>query len=281
MASDRSRLVALTEATIDDLARGFHLPEGARSARLLLRPVARGFAARVAGFDDDVADHGLAAGARREIPAFARSLTTVGRELVPASGPLLAVANHPGVTDALGLMLTLESRPDLKVTALDRPFLRALPGVAPRLIWVDPSHPSGALRLAREHLRQGGAVLTFPAGTIEPDPMVTEGAAASLDRWARSLDLLVRHVAGLRVLPLAVGGVLSGRALRTPLVRRARTRADQEWLAATLQVIFRRFHDTDVRILVGEPFVPDAAPTAEVVDRMQILLERLTRETGR
>lgn len=82
-----------------------------------------------------MAEHGLAAGARREIPTFARSLTTVGRELIPAAGPVLAVANHPGVIDALSLMLALEARHDLKVVALDRPFLRALPGVAARLIW--------------------------------------------------------------------------------------------------------------------------------------------------
>lgn len=280
MSSDRSRLEALTEATIDDLARGFHLPERARLTRLLLRPASHGFAVRIAAFDDEVAEHGLAAGARREIPTFARSLTTVGRELIPAAGPVLAVANHPGVIDALSLMLALEARPDLKVVALDRPFLRALPGVAARLIWVDVDRPSGALRSAREHLRHGGAVLTFPAGTIEPDPMVTDGALASLERWARSTDLLVRHVADLRVVPLAVGGVLSVRALRTPLVRRARTRADREWLAATLQVIFRRFHDTDVRILVGEPFVPDADPTAELIARMRTLLNRLAAETA-
>lgn len=277
MASDQIRLQALTEATIDDLARGLHLPEQAPATRLLLRAAAHSFAVRVAAFDDEVADRGLAAGARREIPTFARSVTTIGRELIPASGPLLAVANHPGVTDALSLMLTLETRPDLKVVALDRPFLRALPGVADRLIWVDVDRPSGALRLAREHLRRGGAVLTFPAGTIEPDPLVADGAAASVERWARSTDLLVRHVAGLRVVPLAVGGVLSARALRTPLVRAARTRADREWLAATLQVIFRRFHDTDVRVLVGEPFVPDVDPTAELVTRMQLLIGQLSR----
>lgn len=277
MSSDRSRLEALTEATIDDLARGFHLPEHIRATRLLLRPAARGFAVRIAAFDDEVAGRGLAAGARREIPTFARSLTTVGRELIPPSGPLLAAANHPGVIDALSLMLTLESRPDLKVVALDRPFLRALPGVAARLIWVEADRPAGALRLARAHLREGGAVLTFPAGTIEPDPMVADGAAASLNRWARSTDLLVRQVSGLRVLPLAVGGVLSARALRTPLVRAARTRADREWLAATLQVIFRRFHDTDVRVLVGEPFVPKVDPTAELVTRMRVLLGQLSR----
>lgn len=279
MPAELTRLDALTQATVDDLAAGFHLPERSAAIRRLLRPAAWRFAARVAAFDDLVAAHGLAAGARAEVPTFARSLTTVGRELIPATGPVLAAANHPGVIDALGLMLTLEARPDLKVVALDRPFLRALPGVSARLIWVDPEHPLATLRPAREHLRSGGALLTFPAGTIEPDPMVTDGAIASLQRWSRSTDLLARGVPGLRLVPLAVGGVLSARALRTPLVRGAGARADQEWTAATLQVIFRRYHDTDVRILVGEPFVADAAPSAVLVSRMRMLLERLSAGT--
>ncbi|HMQ39083.1 MAG TPA: 1-acyl-sn-glycerol-3-phosphate acyltransferase [Micropruina sp.] len=276
MSPDRARVEALAEATIDDLARGFHLPERSRTTRALLRPAALRFAVRIAAFDDLVATRGMAAAARAEIPTFARSLTTVGRERVPATGPVLAVANHPGVIDALSLMLALESRADLKVVALDRAFLRALPGVSERLIWVEPGRPFGALRLAREHLLAGGALLTFPAGTIEPDPAVTDGAIASLYRWSRSCDLLVRHVAGLRVVPLAVGGVLSARALRTPFVRRAPTRADREWTAATLQVILRRYHDTDVRVLVGEPFTPGAEPTAELVGRMRVLLEDLS-----
>lgn len=276
MPPDRTRLEALTEATIDDLALGFHLPGRSRAVRLLLRPAAWRFAIRIAAFDDLVATAGLAAAARAEIPTFARSLTTLGRERIPVTGPVLAAANHPGVIDALSLMLALESRPDLKVIALDRAFLRALSGVSARLIWVEPGRPSGALRLAREHLLDGGALLTFPAGTIEPDPAVADGAVASLGRWSRSVDLLVRHVPGLRVVPLAVGGVLSARALRTPVVRRAPTRADREWTAATLQVIFRRYHDTDVRVLVGEPFTPGPEPTAELVERMRTLLESLS-----
>lgn len=277
MPTDRDRLDALTETTLDDLADGFHLSRRSPVARGLLRPAARRFGVRIAAFDDLVARRGLAAGARAEIPAFARSLTTLGRDLIPATGPVLAAANHPGVIDALCLTLALENRPDLKVVALNRPFLRALPGVAARLIWVDPEHPSATVRTARRHLMDGGALLTFPAGTIEPDPAVTDDAAESLRRWSRSADLLVRNIPGLQAVPLAVGGVLSARALRTPLVRRAATRADREWTAATLQVIFRRYHDTDVRVLVGQPFTPGPHPTAELVGRMRELLAGLAR----
>lgn len=281
MAPARSTVEALTEATIDDLAAGFHLRPDAIAVRTLLRPVAARFGHRIAAFDDRVALAGLAAGARSELPVFVRSLTIQGRELVPESGPLLVAANHPGVADALTLQLVLEARPEVKVVALDRPFLRALPAVASRLIWVDPQHPTATLRPARDHLRDGGALLSFPAGGIEPDPVVAPGAVDSLRRWSRSADVLARQVPGLVLLPVAVGGVLSARALRTWFVRRARTRADREWTAATLQVMLHRYHDTDVRVLVGEPFTPGPRPTAELVARVAPLLRSLTRGTPR
>ena len=277
MAPATGTIEALTSATLDDLAAGFHLRPDAVAVRVLMRPLARRFAARIAAFDERVARVGLAAGARSELPVFVRTLTTHGRDRVPSDGPLLIAANHPGVADALALQLALESRPDLKVVALDRPFLRALPGVASRLIWVDPAHPTGTLRPARAHLDAGGALLTFPAGGIEPDPVVASGAVESLHGWSRSTDLLTRQVPGLTLLPVAVGGVLSARALRTWFVRRARTRADREWTAATLQVMLHRYHDTHVRVLVGEPFRPGRRPTAELVARMRPLLDELAR----
>ena len=68
---DRADSTALTEATIDALARGFRLPESSPAARRLLRPLSRRFARRIGRFDDLVAVDGLAAGARTDKPAGA------------------------------------------------------------------------------------------------------------------------------------------------------------------------------------------------------------------
>lgn len=278
---DRADPTALTEATIDALARGFRLPESSPAARRLLRPLSRRFARRIGRFDDLVAVDGLAAGARTQIPTFVRSLTTVGRDLIPPSGPVLAVANHPGVIDGLALAVALEARADLRVLALDRAFLQVMPGLSSRLLLLRPGDGFDALRRAAEHLRTGGTLLTFPAGTIEPDPVVADGAVAALDDWARSADVLARRVPGVRLVPLAIGGVLSAAALRTGFVRRAPTRADREWRATTLQVLSRHYRDADVRILVGEPFEPGPEPTAELIVRMRTLLGDLAAASGR
>jgi len=275
MRADRSRLNTLTDAAMEDLAHGFHVPAEAAMLRRLLRTPAGRVAHSVVEFDDLVDTHGLVAGARWVMVRFAQALLTVGRETVPPEGPLLAVANHPGVTDAMALIIALEARPDLKLLALDRTLLRALPAVASRLIWVDPRHPASAVRPARDHLRAGGALLTFPAGTIEPDPMVRSGAVASLHRWSRSTDLLARHVPGIRVLPLAVGGVISTRARRTAIARRAATVDDRDWTAGTLQILLPHYRDTEVRVLVGVPFEAAGPVTPAIVAQMENLLVRL------
>ena len=108
--SRRQRLAALTAANSADLIRAFGLPANP-VAGALLRPPARRFARQVQHLDDLVAAGGLPAGARWALQTFTRSLTTVGRERVPADGPLLAVANHPGLTDAMARAGAVELDP--------------------------------------------------------------------------------------------------------------------------------------------------------------------------
>ena len=271
--SRRARLHALTAANVDDLLRAFRLPDRA-FVRLLLRPPARRFADQLQHLDGLVATDGLAAGARWALRTFTRRLTTVGRERVPSSGPLLAVSNHPGLTDVMALVLALEQRDDLLIVALDRPVLRSLPAIASRLLWVSGTDRLALIQRARRHLHQGGALLTFPAGTIEPDPSLRE-AQEALQHWSPSLSVLGRGVDGLQVLPLAVGGVISPAALASAAARRIDDRKDREFTAATLQVLFRRYRDTDTRVLVGEPFAPGSDVTADVRRRMRELFTRL------
>jgi 1-acyl-sn-glycerol-3-phosphate acyltransferase len=267
--SRRQRLAALTAANSADLIRAFGLPANP-VARALLWPPARRFASQVQHLDDLVAAGGLPAGARWALRTFTHSLTTIGREQVPLDGPLLAVANHPGLTDAMALVVALEARPDLKIVALDRQFLRAIPAVAARLLWVADHDRVALIHAARAHLADGGALLTFPAGTIEPDPSVRPARAALAD-WSPSVRALARGLPGLRVLPLAVAGVISSTALAAPIVRRIANTADREYAAATLQVLLPRFRDTDTTVLVGEPF----RPGPDVVTHVRAHMDRL------
>src|SRR5215208_3711940 len=102
-----------------------------------------------------------------------RRVAVEGRENVPREGPLLIAANHPGLGDSLALFATIP-RTDLRVVAAVRPLLDALPNTSRYLLTVAEASPGrfGLVRAATRHLRDGGAVLTFPGGRIEPDPAV-------------------------------------------------------------------------------------------------------------
>lgn len=237
---------------------------------------ARRLARKILHFDDLVGRSGLATGGRYFVEEFTGSLCVEGQQHVPRSGPLLAVSNHPGMVDAMAIWVALEERPDLKIIASDRDIFHAVPNIRSRLLLVDPRTRcrSGLVRAAIGHLRQGKALLTFPAGAIEPDPsmrLVTTAAG-----WSDSSSVLVRAVPETVVLPIAVSGVISATAHRHPLATRFADPKEREWAAATLQVLFRHLRDTRTRVVIGERIFCDRASVrAEVQAAMAALLARV------
>jgi hypothetical protein len=214
---------------------------------------ARRLSRQILRFDDLVGQHGLAAGGRYILDEFTCSTHIEGQQHVPQCGPLLGVANHPGMVDAMAIWVALEDRPDLKIIASERELLQLIPNIRSRLFFVDPRRGS-RLRLLRDaasHLRQGGALLTFPAGTIEPDPSVR--VVDSLTGWSDSSDWLVRLVPETIVLPIAVSGVISRTAHQHRIAKRFADPKEREWAAATLQVLCRHLRDTQTRVVIGEP----------------------------
>src|SRR5919204_4627088 len=113
-------------------------------------------------------------------------VTIRGRDRVPGAGPLLVVANHPGLSDALALLAAL-GRDDAWVVAADYPFLHALRGANRRFVFVYEGSAArlGALRRIGARLRRGDAVLLFPAGGLPPDPPPAPVLAPQAPhRWA-------------------------------------------------------------------------------------------------
>jgi hypothetical protein len=86
-------------------------------------------------------------------------------------------------------------------------------------------------------LQSGGAILTFPAGHIEPDPAVLPGAVVSLDSWSPSMALFIRKVPETLIVGVVVSHVLAPQATFHPLTRLRRTRLDRERLGASIQLI--------------------------------------------
>ncbi|HEY3126855.1 MAG TPA: 1-acyl-sn-glycerol-3-phosphate acyltransferase, partial [Candidatus Limnocylindria bacterium] len=129
-------------------------PAGA-FARALLRPAARGIAREFAACDEVFASRALPDAARWTLDHFSAAVEVTGLDRVPRGGPILLVANHPGLTDAVALIAALD-RPDLRIVAADYPLLHALRGLGPRLLFLDASRTQlGWIRRVSRDLRQG------------------------------------------------------------------------------------------------------------------------------
>jgi hypothetical protein len=247
----------LTEVNVVDLldATGLLRFQGT-PLRGLLRPAARRFARNVHEFDTRVGEHGLAKGSAWLMSRMTAGIFTSGLEHIPAQGPVIILSNHPGMTDTVALFSSLASRPDLRVIALDRPFLRALPNVARQLIFL-PHEEAGrmaVIRAAAKHLKEGGSLLTFPAGEIEPDPATfgPQRAVASLKNWSNSYALFARLAPRTQFIPALVSHVISPDAQRHPLTLFRRTAHNKEKLAAALQVALPRYRNLVARVTFGK-----------------------------
>jgi hypothetical protein len=246
----------LTEINLDDLfdAAGLmrlrHTP-----LQRLFWPYARRFALVAREFDHLVGEQGLARASAWLTRRMTAGAQVSGSDHIPPAGPAVILANHPGMTDTVALIGSLASRPDLRVIALDRPFLRALPNVTSRLILL-PEHDvgrRGVLRAGVKHLEQGGAVLTFPAGEIDPDP-ATFGRRKAVDsvlRWSDSFLLFARRVPQTRFIPAIVSNVISPEAQRHVLTLLRRTSHDRQRVAAALQVAMPRYQKMVARVAFG------------------------------
>jgi len=241
MLNQSTQLAALIRINIDDFLSSFGL-ENIRYGRKALEALcwlpARRFARQMADYDRQVREIGLREASSRTLEGYAGPLDIQGQENIPPSGPLLVLSNHPGMSDTLVLFASLP-RPDLRIIAAARPFLQNLTAVSQHLIYVseDPNQRMGVVRAGVGHLRQGGALLTFPAGEIEPDPASQPGAVESLESWSESITIFSRLVPELVIITAIVSGVLWPRAMSHPLTHVRRSQADRERLGAALQVL--------------------------------------------
>jgi hypothetical protein len=272
-----------------DMLESFGLG-GVRHTRPLLAAgcywPARRFALTVLEFDRRVACQGLRMAAQWGVHQFAAQVDVQGYEHLPPSGPVLLVSNHPGITDTLALFASI-LRADLHTVAAARPFLTALDNMTRHLIYVDEEANAhlGVVRRVTHHLRQGGCVLTFPAGKIEPDPAVLPGASAALEEWSDSIGLFARLVPEAQIVPVLVSGVFSARALRNPLARIRRSPQDRDRFAAMLQVAAPYLYPVRVTVALGQPLTAanllarssTAGVKEAVVKEMRSLLETSPR----
>lgn len=206
----------------------------------LFWPIAQRFARLIWQLDGQIEKNGIVAAARWFLPHFVANTRVHEAQLIPSAGSALIAGNHPGAYDILALISNLP-REDIKIIVSDEQFYRSLPHLDPFFIYVthDAHNRMTALRHMLEHLRNGGLMIIFPTGEVDPDPAILPGAREALETWSDSLEILLRKTPATSLVVAITSGVLSPKVAHHPLTRIPRQAWQQRKLAEFFQVMLQ------------------------------------------
>lgn len=217
------------------------------------------FARAMADVDAAVANGGPPAGCKVMLDALGVHAVADGVVNIPKTGPAIILANHPGAYDSMAIG-SLIPRTDLNVIVAKTRLYQVLPHIYPHMFYAsqDRTENMTALRQATHHLEEGGMLLQFGSGLIEPDPALFPLQESVFERWSRSIEILMRKVPETQIVPTIASNVLLKRFATHPLTRLRREGMDQRRLAEFMQVIqqllFPKSVDAQPCISFGAPF---------------------------
>jgi putative hemolysin len=179
--------------------------------------------------------------AREALHLFTSGFELSSAEELPKIGPVLAVANHPGMSDSIGAIAAV-GREDVRVVAARKEFFRVLPNINRHLLTIetDTSLRLDAMRQIIRSLEEGHAVIIFPSGKLEPEPALMPGAAASLEQWSESVGIFLSKVPETRLVPILISQTLSPKAWQSWLARLPKTQKRRHQAAMAWQFLKQR-----------------------------------------
>ena len=275
---------------------------------VLCIPFALRFALQLRRFHRRIAEVGFGAASRELLERYYAEVVFSAEdgpaaENLAAQGPVLVLANHPGVVDSLALMWALETRlgiTDFLVVANERDFFKAMPRVRERIIPVPSLASDRAAVFARMEaaLAAGISVVLYPSGDITNDPGLAPDIYSFDDLlgvWSPSVGLLIARArrwaktgGRLTVLPLICGGVLPPRSADAKWMGSNRSRREREALAVISILAFGAGKRATVAVCAGRPLdcerdLAGLSPKelgAAVYRRAAEAAEALARELG-
>ena len=279
-----NRLLPLNTSLINEIIRAMGLPNNPASQALIrffFEKSTLRFADIALELDHEIEQHGSMRGARWLLKHFITGFDVSGAELIPQTGSLIIACNHPASYDGMVIAACIP-RSDFKIIIGEIPPYQFLPHVSHHAIFSPPvKNTFGRMQTVRNalrHLKNGGALLIFPRGGIEPDPAFMPKPDAEFDHWSRSLEIFLRNVPETQVLVTTVSGVISQRIFEHPFTWFRKSRPDRQRLAFMYQIIRQALSGKELfglrpRVTFGE-LLTGGTTLAEIEDTAKRTLEK-------
>ena len=118
------------------------------------------------------------------------------------------------------------------------------------------------------HLKEGGCLLLFGTGLIDPDPAIYPDAENEIGNWSSSIDLFLRQVPQAQVVICIISGIVLPRWAHSPLTWLRRVDWQKRRIAEYGQVI-------EQLLFPGKPNISPSMTIAAPVG-----VDELHRENG-
>jgi hypothetical protein len=206
---------------------------------LVWKPMVR-FSELATAFDYRIVKEGFQRASAWFISHFVDRVKALGMENIPTEGPLVIASNHPGAYDSLVITAHIP-RDDVKIISSDIPFVKKLPETSNHMIFSAPDTHirMGAARKAIKHLEDGGALLVFARGSIDPDPAFLPGSEEELNNWTASLALFLRKVPQTNLAISMVSNVLAKNFIHHPATLFRKGRVNKQRLSEFFQLMYQ------------------------------------------